>query len=509
MVSQSTQVAAATTAVTAAAVLIAGKMLWSNNNASVEQELSFLKDHPSVTHLLEASLEKLSGDALVKIVRQLQFWIHEQQQDEAFSLSTKELNALTKRLIHAATWQQRSSSFQCPKVRFGRTELQMPIITAGAMRFQHTWMPDDLPICIRKEKVLKSPSQENILRIVRACLQMGINHFETARMYGTSEVQLVHALTQLMEAGEIQRSDFILQTKIVVRPKDEFIKLFEQSWQNVKALGHIDLFAFHLLSKTETVDQLLSEEHELLELARQYQSEGKIRHIGFSTHGSAANIYKLIDSNQFDYVNLHYHFFGSYHAEGTPVEHHGTVSHGNRACVERALELDMGVFGISPMDKGGHLYQPTRQVARAVGHTKGTPMAFAALHCWQVAKMHTVSIGFARPEDLTEILEAADIFAQEQSVPESEQWVRGPLARLNQIQQERLGPEWAEQGLMHVPGPFHPETDGIGLGHMLWCHNMLQAYGMYDAALARYKNLVDETKKWKKNKTYEENMAAL
>ena len=46
---------------------------------------------------------------------------------------------------------------------------------------------------------------------------------------------------------------------------------------------------------------------ELLELKK----EGKIRHIGFSTHGSAPTIGKMIESNQFDYVNLHYHFCGS------------------------------------------------------------------------------------------------------------------------------------------------------------------------------------------------------
>lgn len=31
------------------------------------------------------------------------------------------------------------SSFKCPKVRFGRTELMMPIITCGGMRMQQTW----------------------------------------------------------------------------------------------------------------------------------------------------------------------------------------------------------------------------------------------------------------------------------------------------------------------------------------------------------------------------------
>jgi predicted aldo/keto reductase-like oxidoreductase len=111
------------------------------------------------------------------------------------------------------------------------------------MRFQHTWMPDFLPITISKKKVVKTPSQDNLLEVVRQCLRLGINHFETARMYGTSEVQLADALTTLMDRGEIKRSDFILQTKMPTMKGDrkEIEKYFEQSWQNFEKLGHIDL----------------------------------------------------------------------------------------------------------------------------------------------------------------------------------------------------------------------------------------------------------------------------
>jgi hypothetical protein len=35
------------------------------------------------------------------------------------------------------------AKWQCPKVRFGRTELEMPIITCGGMRQQQTWRPKE------------------------------------------------------------------------------------------------------------------------------------------------------------------------------------------------------------------------------------------------------------------------------------------------------------------------------------------------------------------------------
>lgn len=158
--------------------------------------------HHNVVQALATHVDQLSGDELVKIVRQLEFWIAEN------TLSDAELVALVERLVYAGTWRRRS--FQVPKVRFGRTELAMPIITCGAMRFQHTWAPDFMSITIKPDKVLKTPSQDNICAIVRACLRAGINHFETARFYGTSEHQLTTALRSMMDSGEIQREDFIL-----------------------------------------------------------------------------------------------------------------------------------------------------------------------------------------------------------------------------------------------------------------------------------------------------------
>merc|ERR1719210_14345 len=100
---------------------------------------------------------------------------------------------------------------------------------------------------------------------------------------------------------------------------------------------------------------MLENENGIMQTLSQLKSEGKIKHIGFSTHSSARNIMKCIESNKFDYVNLHCHYFGSYHAEGTPDGKGGYNLHG---CVKKALELDMGVFLISVVDKGGMLQTP-------------------------------------------------------------------------------------------------------------------------------------------------------
>jgi predicted aldo/keto reductase-like oxidoreductase len=69
------------------------------------------------------------------------------------------------------------------------------------MRFQQSW--EDLPA----EKVEESV-QRNLEATVLRSLELGINHIETARGYGTSEMQLGWLLPKL------PREKMIVQTKV-------------------------------------------------------------------------------------------------------------------------------------------------------------------------------------------------------------------------------------------------------------------------------------------------------
>lgn len=448
---------------------------------------------PKICQLIASDLDKILGDSLIRIVRQLQFWYDE-------GLTETDMLELTERLIATATICH--SGVKVPKVRFGRTELQMPIVTCGGMRVQKTWVPDNMPISSSKSSVLSHPSQDNLLQLLRLCFKVGINHFETARFYGTSEMQFADALWALMQNGEIKREDFILQTKLpATENRSKWEELFEQSWAHFgPRFGYIDLLSFWCVSNKTQVEQVLSDASDMpMAAALDYQKAGKIRHIGFSTHGSAEAILRLINSNKFSYVNLHYHSFGSYHAEGTTD---GMGGHGNANAVKRALELDMGVFNISPVDKGGMLYLPSKTVARLLG-PKISPIAFANLSSWETNKFDTVSVGFARLSDVEESLDVARIY----SGGSYKEDLKAAELRLAARLDEKLGKEWASRGLLDIPSCEVAATDGTGIGHVLWCYNLVKAFGMYDFAKARYAKL--EEVAWKKKKSYEENMKKL
>ena len=229
--------------------------------------------------------------------------------------------------------------------------------------------------------------------------------------------------------------------------------------------------------------------------ALEYKRQGKIKHIGFSTHGPANHILELINSKKFDYVNLHAHYMGSYHAEGTMD---GQGGHGNFYAVKRAKELDMGVFNISPIDKGGHMYQPSKTLAKTLGPTM-TPIEFAMLTGWK-AGHHTASVGFARPADIEDAIVAARRWTQKDCANQ----LKAAEERMRAQFEKELGKDWYEKGLLNIPNCVAEPTQGTAIGHVLWCYNLMKAFGMYDFCSTRYGNLMKCA--WNKKLSFEENV---
>ena len=106
-------------------------------------------------------------------------------------------------------------------------------------------------------------------------------------------------------------------------------------------MDYVDLFGIHGINTDQLKHYTLRKGGMLDEVSR-LRSEGVIRHVGFSTHGPLELIIDLIESGAFEYVNLHWYY----------------VDQINRRAIESARKMDMGVFIISPNDKGGKLYSP-------------------------------------------------------------------------------------------------------------------------------------------------------
>jgi uncharacterized protein len=332
----------------------------------------------------------------------------------------------------------------------------MPVFSCGGMRYQFKWQ--DVP----SEQVPQN-NQANLEATIRRAVELGINHIETARGYGSSEMQLGEILPQF------PRQDIIVQTKVAPsRDPQEFRKTFETSLAYLQ-LDYVDLFGIHGLNTPELNEQTLRPGG-CLEVARQLQAEGKVRFIGFSTHGPTEVIQQAIASNAFDYVNLHWYY----------------INQTNWPAILDAQRHDMGVFIISPSDKGGHLYNPPPKLVELCAPL--SPMVFNNLFCLSRAQVHTLSVGAARPSDFDEHLKTLDLLDHADEV------LPPILARLEDAAIAALGEDWYKT--WHQGLPSHEATPGgINIPSILWLWNLVKAYDMEEYAKVRY-NLMGNGGHW-------------
>ena len=323
----------------------------------------------------------------------------------------------------------------------------MPVLSLGGMRFQQSW--NDLPA-----DQISAESQANLRATLEAAVAAGFRHVETARHYGSSERQLGWLLPQVPDPGRI------LQTKV---PPQADPAAFEAELRlSFERLGvqRVDLLAIHGLNLPEHLEQTLRPGG-CLEVVRRWQAEGRVGSVGFSTHGPLPLIVEAINSGAFDYVNLHWYF----------------IRQDNRPAIEAAIAQDMGVFVISPTDKGGHLHTPSPLLRELCAPLH--PIVFNDLFCLSAPGIHTISVGAARPEDLELHLQAVQL------LPQAAELLPPIVARLEQVRREVLGDAWLaswQQGL-----PAWQDTPGqINLPTLLWLHNLVEAWDLEGYAKARY-----------------------
>lgn len=329
--------------------------------------------------------------------------------------------------------------------RFGRTELKIPVISAGGMRFQQSWKSTD---------TITPEGQANVEACARKALDLGINHFETARGYGTSEEQLGRILPGL------PRDEIIVQTKVgPLEDVEKFKKNFELSMRLIK-VDYLDLFGLHGINNQDTLDHALKCYDSVLK----WKEEGRIRNIGFSTHGSTEIITKTIETGLFDYVNLHWYY----------------IFQDNWPAIEAATQRDMGVFIISPNDKAGMLYKPSAKLEEITAPLH--PMVFNGLFCLSRPEVHTLSCGISRATDFDVHMGIID------NLDKIDQLLPPIFERFETELAKSFGEEWA--GTWREGLPEWDSTPGeINIPWILRLRNLAVAYDMIEYGKVRYNML--------------------
>jgi uncharacterized protein len=345
--------------------------------------------------------------------------------------------------------------------RFGKTNLRMPVFSCGGMRYQQKW--SDL-----KPEEIAAEGQKNLEATIRRALEIGINHIETARGYGSSEMQLGWVLPS------IPRDKLIVQTKVApFEDPRQFVETFNKSMDYLR-LDHVDLLGIHGVN-TRELHEWTVRPGGCFDAALKLKKEGRVRHIGFSTHAPLDVMlegirFRNAEGAGFEYINLHWYYI---------LQH-------NWPAIEDATKHDLGVFIISPSDKGGRLYAPPEKLVELCRPLH--PMVFNDLFCLSRPQVHTLSIGAARPSDFDRHLETLPLLER---APE----ILPPIVqRLEDAMLEATGVRRPEEMSRDLPN-YDAAPGGINLQMILWLRNLTRGWGMTEYAKFRY-NLLGNGGHW-------------
>ncbi len=314
--------------------------------------------------------------------------------------------------------------------RFGKTNLYLSVFSLGTMRYL--------------------ASQEVAQTTIEKALALGINHFETARGYGKSEEYLGAALARL----PVARSQIYVTTKILPTADADTMRChIDESLQRLQ-LDYLDCLAIHGINTWEHLQSV--RDGGCMQAVREAVKDGRIKHVGFSTHGSLELVSSAISGDLFEFVNLHYYYFFQR----------------NAAALELAKTKDIGIFIISPADKGGKLYTPPQKLVDLCHPF--TPLELNYRFLLSNPSITTLSVGAANAEELIEPLKFSD---------RDEPLTATELAAYQRLETQltNLEPQKCSQCYACLPCP-----ENINIPEILRLRNLAVAYDMTDYGNYRY-----------------------
>ncbi|MDR2036044.1 MAG: aldo/keto reductase [Coriobacteriales bacterium] len=228
-------------------------------------------------------------------------------------------------------------------------------------------------------------------RLICDAIEMGVNYFDTAYLYGKSEEILGAALTK---SG--QRENIFLATKLPhqkCKTYEDFDRFFNEQLAHLQT-DYFDYYLIHNLSSMDSFDRLLDLGIESW-IAKQ-KTAGRIRQIGFSFHGSQHMFMELLDRFDWDFCQIQYNYMDENYQAG-------------RKGLQRAYEKGLAVIVMEPLFGGKLATGLPKQAIKLFNEADSsrTPVAWALEWLWDQPEVTVVISGMSTKEQLDENVETA------------------------------------------------------------------------------------------------------
>ncbi|MGI6358559.1 MAG: aldo/keto reductase [Bacillota bacterium] len=203
------------------------------------------------------------------------------------------------------------------KNRLGRTDMQVTTLGFGGIPIQ-------------------TVSRGQAVETVRYAFMQGINFFDTAQAYTTSESIIGEALQDV-------REQVYIATKSGGRDVDTVRQHLTDSLANLRT-DYIDLYQLHNVVGDEALDKLLAPGG-VLDFVKEQQRAGKIKHIGITSHRLETAI-RAIKTGEFSTVQFPFNYI----EDGAAKE-----------LFPLARQMDIGIIVMKPI-AGGAMTHPAASI---------------------------------------------------------------------------------------------------------------------------------------------------
>lgn len=147
---------------------------------------------------------------------------------------------------------------------------------------------------------------EQVCRMVDKYLEAGLTYFDTAYVYhgGKSEVEAREAIVK-----RHPRDSFTLATKLPaweIKKEEDVERIFNEQLERA-GVDYFDFYLLHSIEEGNNYDTYVK--YNCFDWGVKKREEGKIKHFGFSFHGSPELLTEIVDNHpEIEFVQIQYNY---------------------------------------------------------------------------------------------------------------------------------------------------------------------------------------------------------
>ncbi|MCQ2567769.1 MAG: aldo/keto reductase [Mogibacterium sp.] len=259
------------------------------------------------------------------------------------------------------------------------------------------------------------PDQAAVNEMVDYAMAKGINYYDTAYGYheGNSQIVIGNALKKY------PRESFYLANKFPGYDAENFGKIDEVFNEQLRKcqVDYFDFYLFHNVCESN-IDAYLDDEIGLYDFLMQKKAEGKIRHLGFSCHGSFETMMRFIRKYgkdlEFCQIQLNY----------VDMELQDA-----RLKVEALIAMGMPIWVMEGL-RGGKLARGCLGAEKMLSEKRSdfTPANWAFAFLESIPNVGMILSGMS---DLEQVQQNIDFFGEEQQLTDEEMGILFTAAHLD------------------------------------------------------------------------------